>query len=38
MVLCYDLRKARMFEEFSHALSLLWMAKEQNIMIIIHPE
>ena len=37
---CYDPRKARVFEEFSpgwHPLSLLWMAEEQNIMLIMHP-
>ena len=40
MVHCYDPRKARVFEEFSpgwHPLSLLWMAEEQNIMLIMHP-
>lgn len=37
---CYDPRKARVFEEFSfgrHPLSLLWMAEEENIMLIMYP-
>jgi hypothetical protein len=40
MVHCYDPRKARVFEEFSpgkHSLSLLWMAEEENSMLIMHP-
>jgi hypothetical protein len=39
-VCCYGPRKARVFEEFSsgrHHLNLLWMAEEQNIMLIMHP-
>ena len=36
---CYHPRKARVFEEFSpgrHPLSLLWMAEEENIMLIVY--
>ena len=39
MVCCYDSRKASVFEEFSpgrHPLRLLWMAEEENIILIMY--